>query len=459
MKQKNILFDQGRFAATETATALSLIESHGAKVSALIRKPKEGINQSISSIVPVYFRDRMLERNYVKSCSDSSRDPYDVLRAVLEHPSTVDIAFRKLGNNPFSAKVTMLHCLFNINALFKNHDIDIFISYVLPHSVFGWLCSFYCSYFNISHYFMRHSVLPNRGCIVKDGVNPCLIKAVKSLHEDPKKIRDYCSAIIDARRDNYEAYIPVQEKERRRKHATPFKSTWADVKNVALLSANPKSIWHRRQRAAELRYWSNQTALSDHRFQIAFFLHYQPERTTLPEAGYLSQQYIVAAMLSEKARQIGAQVLVKEHPSQIYRASDGRFRGKGIYEEYARLSNVGFVPNETEPPDLIKRCNLVVSCGGSVIMEALALNCPVLYFNKIQFAQIEGVRNISGFEDLSAAVDAAHEGQLVVDEEKLRRDMAELFCSTVEIEKVSGRSFSSEFYRSIGKIIAEKRAG
>ncbi len=117
---------------------------------------------------------------------------------------------------------------------------------------------------------------------------------------------------------------------------------------------------------------------------IVFFLHFQPERSTLPEAEYFDNQFdlinLISAVLPENYM-----LYVKEHPRQDMDVTD--FRQLGIrtpadYKQLAMLKNVTLVDKTFSSTKLMSQASLIISCNGSSLWEGLLSSIPGLSFAK-----------------------------------------------------------------------------
>lgn len=114
---------------------------------------------------------------------------------------------------------------------------------------------------------------------------------------------------------------------------------------------------------------------------VYFAMHYQPERTSLPEALFLDDQFLMIEMLAE-ALPDGWKLVVKEHPRQlgVYPTALRRrhWRKALDYEQIAALSNVVLAPIETPSGQLVEDAQAVATLTGSVGWEGLLLGKPAI---------------------------------------------------------------------------------
>lgn len=115
---------------------------------------------------------------------------------------------------------------------------------------------------------------------------------------------------------------------------------------------------------------------------IYFPLHYQPERTSLPEGGVFENQLLIVDILS-KSIPSNWFVYVKEHPYQFLRSDIRKmnFRSKEFYERIAQYKNVKVVPISTPSEKLIHYCQTSVTVTGSTGWETLLTGKPCITFS------------------------------------------------------------------------------
>ena len=120
---------------------------------------------------------------------------------------------------------------------------------------------------------------------------------------------------------------------------------------------------------------------------VLFMLHFQPERTTDPEAGLARYQVSALVELRKRMDSEGMEtmmILVKEHPRQMLRFDlDARrllARSAAFYETIAGLHNCSLVDPKVDSESLIAGANLVVTPNGTAAWEALLKGRPGITF-------------------------------------------------------------------------------
>ena len=123
---------------------------------------------------------------------------------------------------------------------------------------------------------------------------------------------------------------------------------------------------------------------------VFFALHYQPERTTMPEGGRFADQELALRMISDVLPG-GWNLLVKEHPSQFLWQTEGELgRDSGYHDRLAALPGVTLVPLDVASAALVERAKAVVTITGTVGWEAALNGVPAITLANPWYA-LEGI--------------------------------------------------------------------
>ena len=117
---------------------------------------------------------------------------------------------------------------------------------------------------------------------------------------------------------------------------------------------------------------------------VYFPLHFQPERSTDPDAYVYTYQYHAIKLLSANLPP-GFRIYVKEHPRQLQSPWDLRrlhFRSYKDYVRISRLPNVHFVSPSFDSNLLIDKSKLVATPTGSPAWEAIIRSKPSITFGR-----------------------------------------------------------------------------
>ena len=148
-------------------------------------------------------------------------------------------------------------------------------------------------------------------------------------------------------------------------------------------------------------------ALGQQRDFALFLLHYEPEKTTVPDGG-LNGDQLAAVRTAASTLPEGMRLLVKEHPSQLMYVANGHTgRIPGFYRELARIEGVELVDRRVSNWDLIDRAQVVFTVTGTVGLEATFVDTPVVYFGYPWYAGLEGSYSLGDVGTASATVGAA----------------------------------------------------
>ncbi|MGM0582194.1 MAG: hypothetical protein ACQETL_16055 [Bacteroidota bacterium] len=143
---------------------------------------------------------------------------------------------------------------------------------------------------------------------------------------------------------------------------------------------------------------------------IYFPLHYQPERTTSPDAGFYSDQISLIQMLSGR---LGPDffIYIKEHKSQFHPQRNGhQSRSLIHYEELLRIKNVRLINLNYDPFELIDNSYFTATLVGTVGLEAVARNKWVAVFGEgCWYKSLDGtklIRDNNDFEEFLNLVES-----------------------------------------------------
>ena len=160
---------------------------------------------------------------------------------------------------------------------------------------------------------------------------------------------------------------------------------------------------------------------------VIFFMHFQPEATSMPNGGLYAYQLFAIRRLSLSVPQ-GWKVLVREHPFTFENSFSPRFRNKQFYDAIEEMDNVQLLSLEHKPYDLIDNSKVVSTLTGSVGLQALCRERPVVAFGYSGYDRVYGVVKPQSDCDLKQFLNEVHLGLKTLDPEKV-------LTSLIEIEK------------------------
>lgn len=138
---------------------------------------------------------------------------------------------------------------------------------------------------------------------------------------------------------------------------------------------------------------------------IYFAPNYQPERTTLPDAGVFADVLRVLDLISAVLPKDWL-IYYKEHPS-IFNVPvpsvfwrGHMYRNLEFYQNVAEYNNVRILPVEIDSFKLIDNAKCTVTATGTVALESAMRGTPGVVFGSVWFDGIEGVVRAETKEDL-----------------------------------------------------------
>lgn len=159
-----------------------------------------------------------------------------------------------------------------------------------------------------------------------------------------------------------------------------------------------------RKRSLRGEYDCLSTSVDFSESYIYVALHYQPEKTTSPEGGVFTDQWLMVLMLSTMAPK-GWKIYVKEHISQFSNKLYGeQGRDPSFYKKVASLNNVVLVNSDVNTFDLIDQARAVATVTGTVGLEAVIRGKHALIFGHAWYMECEGVFDIKNHKDLNRAI-------------------------------------------------------
>lgn len=168
---------------------------------------------------------------------------------------------------------------------------------------------------------------------------------------------------------------------------------------------------------------------------IVFFMHLQPERTTLPEGYGFCNHYKALKVLSELVPD-DYTIYVKEHPANFYTKCSPCGRWPSFYTEIAKIKKVVFVPLEIDPYYMIGGCQCVSTITGTIAREALMMGKPVINFglNTLYTELPYGMYNYVNTSSLKDFIDKFS----AMDPKKIKQSFHDLMVNKVLSEGING---------------------
>lgn len=178
-------------------------------------------------------------------------------------------------------------------------------------------------------------------------------------------------------------------------------------------------------------------------------LHYQPEKTSTPEGGIFSDQYLIVSLLAKSVPK-GWKIYVKEHASQFSTKLYGeRGRNTDFYYDLIKLGNVELAPLDYQVFDLIDNAKAVATITGTSALEAVVRGKFALLFGYPWFQSCEGMIRVEDKQNVIDILEKIEQG-ITPSKSKVRD-----FFSSIEQNSIKGYTGGGET-QSNAKLDREK---
>ena len=175
---------------------------------------------------------------------------------------------------------------------------------------------------------------------------------------------------------------------------------------------------------------------------IVLFLHYQPEKSSLPEGlGYVQQWLVIRDLAA--CLPIGWKVVVREHPATFVFPYQPGVRTLDFYDSISKFSNVVLCSINVDTFDLIDNAKATATLTGKVGFQSIIRGKPVLAFGLANFKDHPGCYRVNNLEDLKAAVASISSGAKAINlTDRMTTDYLHwVETNTVKCETRVGRTF------------------
>lgn len=167
-------------------------------------------------------------------------------------------------------------------------------------------------------------------------------------------------------------------------------------------------------------------------------LHFQPERTTLPEGNYYYDQFLMVSLIS---RCIPANwyLYVKEHKTQFRHFEGSNVRMSSTYDDMQSCPNVVFLPTDTPTFDLIDNCKAVATVTGTAGWEGICRGKPALVFGTAWYSGCKGAFTTENADECKKAIEQIQKG-VHIEEDEVRAFL-------IALEKIGTRGYVTKSYK------------
>ncbi len=362
---KKVFFDPGYLALDEVA---KLLESYPCLKLIRHRKKDLATYQERGMAMQLYpdFKNEKMKRVL-------EHDIAEVWSGIINDHQTSVLFDRttKSSSEVFKFNDLFLMCCGYQNWLEQERP-DILLFTATPHNIKTWVLSRVAESLGIPVLYFQVSFFPWRQFLVeglrKDG--RLIAPADKTPSEQD---RSFYADYIKKKLGSLEDAMPSYEINRLKKNNWKLLKPKTEIKNFF---DKPLSSVEKVQ-----SYYAYERLSQDIRGKkyVALFLHYQPERSTIPE-GYGFGIQLSAVLALQQCLPEDCYLVVREHPSTYTLNFSRNYRCKEFYETLASLDRVLISPMSADPYQLIDNSIATAAITGTVLGEALVRGKPSIAF-------------------------------------------------------------------------------
>jgi hypothetical protein len=177
---------------------------------------------------------------------------------------------------------------------------------------------------------------------------------------------------------------------------------------------------------------------------VLFYLHYEPENSTIPMGGSFGNQEMVISTIASSLPK-DWKIIVKEHPFQISNISRYSHLGRelGFYKRITAFPNLILLDHNFDSYKILQNARVAATITGSVGWEAHTLGKPVLVFGDVWYEGLPNIHRVTKKDNILNVLNAITVEDLTSTnkEDKLQ----ELRDTIVEIHK---QSFSFNYSKN-----------
>ncbi|MCG9101355.1 hypothetical protein LH462_10170 [Laribacter hongkongensis] len=349
-------------------------------------------------------------------------DIYEVaLAAILSDERVFYLFERHYGVNwnvsTFN-RTSMLEVLvWNALVLLEASQPEIIFFAGIPHNPVSWIFGRVAEVWGATALMLSHSPFFHRKWLVC-GLDAQLPVAVQPNYADGGS--DVAWEAIRSNRRPYSQAIPSYSRE-------ALNRAWRWRREVKyLLLTRPSNIVTKFKQAWNKwrlyrRYCALSVPVNFRQPYYVFFLHYQPEATTLPCGLAFAQQWLAISRL-RMALPAHVQLVVKDHPGMFLRGMlRPSVRDCYFYDAIAGLPNTVLVDINQDSFDLMDHAEAVVTITGTAGFQALCRGKHVIVFGLAPYRHFPTVHQVFSVGDIRDAIAAVAEQSPRCDDDLLDR--------------------------------------
>ena len=342
------------------------------------------------------------------------------LARILSDQRVHYLARRSYLNSAFNNSIVIEKILVNSIRIIRRTKASRLVATSTPHSVEAWIFAKCFEYMDLPVYILERTPINDRAWIYRGLDTQEVVcqgtedKTSELTESSLKLIREQRGAKPGARDENGFYVSRMDLSSVRDANSNRW---WSYKRELRLLRAGRiislplrvlsiylKRVLYRSYQEVSVR------DLPDGPFVI-YFMHYQPERSSLPEGLSYVQQWTALRLLSWALPE-GWTLLVREHPTTWLLPLDISARTASLYKEISSLRNTKVCSMDIDTFELIDKCKAAATLTGSVGFQAILRNKPVIAFGLPAYKDHAACLSATSFSDLVNAFNSIQEGEL-----------------------------------------------
>lgn len=350
----------------------------------------------------------------VRKLRNNLNNSSDTIDAILSDPRVHYLLERRFRSTFFRSTFNCFTTVYTLAAalegMLRETRPNAIIFHTVPHHLHDYLLSRIAEALSIRTFIIKFTPLPWRTWVC-EGVDTQMVCNLGSptITEVSTETRDYLARL----KGTYKNAIPEYERRLanavKGKHLALRPEITASLRSFASGRFADAVYWAsaaRHKRYLYKKYEQYSANFSLPKDYVVMFLHFQPERTSVPEGLNYCHHWRGIFEVSQ-AIPDNFSLIIKEHPAMFRRRLDLRVRDQFFYESTHNLPNVKIAPLWFDTFDLVDRASMIVTLTGTVGFEAIARNKPVLTLGVAAYKDHPSVFNASSATDIRAAVHGA----------------------------------------------------
>jgi len=298
---------------------------------------------------------------------------------------------------------------YGILGFLMDKNIDLVYFRNTPHKQNEWILGKAAEFLNLEIYITQKYIFPWLFTITKGLLKDKSILLEKKDYNNTKDLTHHIGKHIGKIRGNYKNAMASYERKRMGKGMFRF---YNPFKNKRYVLKRPDNFVNKTK---VYFFYKKHSRIIDYKNTdyFIFFLHYQPERSTLPEGDQFVDQFYAISVLSRLLPK-GVKLLVKEHPAMFTYVCDVRARNIYSYKQILKLVNVVLCPLDVDNFELIDHAKAASSITATTTaLESYGRKTPFILFGKSVF-ETEGIHRFKTISLLEQFIKDVCQGNITI---------------------------------------------